>query len=265
LPLVLDSPHSGNTHPPDWHPAAPRATLETAWDAYVADLWATAPDHGATLMEAHFPRSFIDLNRARDDLDPAMLDGPWPGPLAPTSKSAVGMGVLRRLALPDVPVYAGTLPVPQVQAWLAAYYDPYHTRLAAELDALHARFGAVWHINCHSMKSRGNAMNDDPGAERPDFVVSDRDGTTADPAFTRWAADALTTLGYRATVNVPYKGAELIARHSDPARNRHSIQIEINRRLYMDEAARTPNGGFAALKQALDAFLVQAARYIRAA
>ncbi|MEJ1974689.1 MAG: N-formylglutamate amidohydrolase [Acetobacteraceae bacterium] len=73
--------------------------------------------------------------------------------------------------------------------------------------------------------------------------------------FTRWAADALTALGYRATVNTPYKGAELIVRHGDPARNRHSIQIEINRRLYMDEASRTPNAGFGALKQALDAFL----------
>ena len=265
LPLVLDSPHSGNTWPEGWHPVAPRAALESGWDAFVNELLASAPFHGASLLEAHFPRMFVDLNRGRLDIDPAMLDGPWPIELVPTERSAKGFGLLRRLALTGVPVYDRPLPVTQVEGWLAAFYDPYHDALAAELDALQGRFGQVWFVDCHSMKSRGNAMNDDPGRPRPDFVVSDRDGTSADPEFTRFAAEVLAAAGFKVSVNDPYKGAELIQRHSDPAGGRHGIQIEINRALYMNEEERTKGPDFAAITAVLDGFVTQLTRFVRSA
>lgn len=255
VPLVLDSPHSGNSWPEDWHPVAPAAALESAWDAFVAELFGSALSLGAVLIEAHFPRTFIDLNRSRLDIDPAMLDGSWPGELVPSAKSARGFGLLRRLALPEVPVYAGLLPVPQVMGWVERYYDPYHAALAKVLEELHAEFGQVWHVDCHSMKSTGNAMNDDPGRARPDFVVSDLDGATADPQTTRFAAETLRELGFTVAVNTPYKGAELISRHSDPAGGRHSIQIEINRALYLDEIARTKSADFAAIQRVLGTFV----------
>ena len=265
LPLLLDSPHSGNTWPQGWHPAAPRAAVESGWDAFVADLFKTAPNHGASLLEAHFPRMFIDLNRSRLDIDAEMLDGPWPVPPVPTTYSARGFGLLRRLALPGVPVYGAPLPVAEVGGWLSAYYDPYHDAIAAELDGLQARFGQAWFVDCHSMKSRGNAMNDDPGRPRPDFVVSDRDGTTADPAFTRFAAETLTSCGFKVLVNDPYKGAELIQRHTDPAGGRHGIQLEINRALYLNEADCTKSPDFAALATVLDGFVAQLAGFVRSA
>ena len=243
----------------------PATRLETSWDAYVAELFGSATSHGATLIEAHFPRAFIDLNRGRMDMDPAMLDGPWPGELLPTDKSAKGFGLLRRLALPDVPVYGGLLPVAQVQGWIARYYDPYHAALADQLDGLNAEFGQSWHLDCHSMKSRGNAMNDDAGKPRPDFVVSDLDGVTSDPQSTRFVADTLRDLGFNVTVNTPYKGAELIRRHSDPAGGRHSIQIEVNRALYMDETSRLRGSDFASIQAVLDGFLARFTGFIRSA
>ena len=265
LPLLLDSPHSGNTWPDDWRPVAPRAVLESGWDAFVNELFRQAPTRGAALLEAHFPRMFIDLNRGRLDIDPEMVEGDWPVPLVPTERSAKGFGLLRRQALPGVPVYGAKLPVAQVEAWLTAYYDPYHDALAAELDALQGRFGQVWFVDCHSMKSRGNAMNDDPGRPRPDFVVSDRDGTSADPEFTRFAAEALRSAGFKVGVNDPYKGAELILRHTDPAGGRHGIQIEINRALYMNEAERTKGQDFTAIATVLDRFVAQLAGFVRSA
>ena len=263
LPLVLDSPHSGNTWPADWRPVAPVDALESGWDAFVAELFGSAPARGVTLIEAHFPRMFVDLNRGRLDIDPVMLDGAWPVPLAPTDKSAKGFGLLRRFALPGVPVYDAALPVAQVEAWLATYYDPYHDALAAQLDAMQERFGQVWHVDCHSMKSRGNAMNDDPGQTRPDFVISDHDGATADPEFTRFAAETLRQAGFAVGVNVPYKGAEIILRHSDPAGGRHSIQIEINRALYMNEADRTKSADFGAIAMVLDGFVTRLGDFVR--
>ncbi|MNS80932.1 N-formylglutamate amidohydrolase [compost metagenome] len=173
------------------------------------------------------------------------------------------MGVLRLLALPGVHVYAVPLSPGTAEHLLKTYYDPYHAALAGLLATHHARFGAVWHIDCHSMKSRGNAMNIDNGAERPDFVVSNRDGATCSADFVEEVAQCLRGFGYRVGINWPYKGAELITANADPVRGRHNLQIEINRALYLDEAKFSPHAGYEALRNHLDQLLACVAAYIR--
>jgi N-formylglutamate deformylase len=244
LPLVFDSPHSGTDVPPHVQPAAPREALMTGSDLFVDRLYGAAPRHGCALIAANFPRWMIDPNRAPDDLDVELIEGTWPGPVNPGRKTLQGMGVIRRYALPDMPVYGRKLTVAEIQRLFREHYDPYHAAVKGELDECYARFGAVWHVDCHSMKSRGNAMNDDPGRERPDVVIGDLEGRSADPAFVACAADTLRGMGYRVNINDPYKGAQLIRAYSDPARQRHSIQIEVNRALYMDEERFEPHQGF---------------------
>ena len=78
LPLVLDSPHSGSDYPDDFAYCCPLPVLRRAEDAYVDELYEVAPALGATLIGALFPRSYLDPNRAPDDLDPGMLAGPLP-------------------------------------------------------------------------------------------------------------------------------------------------------------------------------------------
>ncbi|MFP5380119.1 MAG: N-formylglutamate amidohydrolase [Vicinamibacteria bacterium] len=262
--LVVDSPHSGMDWPDDFHPGAPRDAILTTWDAWVDELWAGAVDAGATLVAARFPRAYVDANRAADDLDPALLADPWPTPLAPTDYSRRGMGLVRRLALPGIPMYDAPLPAAAVRARLDAYYLPYRAAVARAVDRQQAARGVVWHLNVHSMKSRGNAMNVDAGAARPDFVVSDRDGTTADPSHTAWVAGWLAGHGYRVQVNDPYRGGDLVRTFGAPSEGRHSIQIEINRALYMDEAACTRHGGFAALAATLTTLARDLAEHIAA-
>jgi N-formylglutamate deformylase len=98
--------------------------------------------------------------------------------------------------------------------------------------------GGVLHINWHSMKSAGNAMTPDgPGARRPDFVVSDVRGTSADPRVTEAIVRSLRELGYSVAVNDPYIGGTIVQRIGDPRRGVHSVQVEINRALYLDEGA----------------------------
>lgn len=235
VPLLLDSPHSGSDLPADWAPISTYEQRATAWDAYVDELFGDGPEHGAALLRAHFPRTFIDLNRARDDVDPEMIEGELPFVPNPTRKSAVGMGVLRRFTLPGIGTYGGKLPAAQVSDWLQQYYDPYHLVLRQRIEALHSQFRRVRHIDCHSMKSVGNAMNDDAGQARPDFVVSDRDGKTSAPAFTEFVAQCFIDLGYSAQINAPYKGAHLIAAYGEPDRDIYSVQIEVKRGIYMDE------------------------------
>ncbi len=259
--LLVDSPHSGMEWPSDFVPAASREAIASTWDAFVDELWSGAPAAGATLLAARFPRAYVDANRAADDIDPDLLAEPWPGPLAPTSYSARGMGLIRRSALPGVPMYDRRLRVDEVAHRIATYYAPYRDALTTELDALRARFGTVWHINAHSMKSRGNAMNVDAGAGRPDVVVSDRHGTTADPLHTRWVAEWFRRAGLNTQVNDPYQGGDIVARAGAPAEGRHSIQVEFNRALYMDEAAVIRGAHFTELQERCTAFLRDLADY----
>ena len=264
LPIVFDSPHSGITLPDDFGTIVPREAILTSWDAFVDELWAGIPARGGVLIGARFPRAYIDPNRAITDIDAELLAEPWPEPLAPEPYTQRGMGLIRRYALPGVPLYDRKLSVDEVRHRIDAYYRPYRAALAQAAEAAYAQHGALWHVDCHSMKSRGNEMNVDSGEARPDFVISDRRGTTSDPAFTRWVADHFAAAGYRVQINEPYQGGDLLRAVSDPARNRHSIQIELNRALYMDEAAFTKHAGFDTLKRDLDAFADALAAWVRA-
>src|SRR5690606_40916294 len=96
-----------------------------------------------------------------------------------------------------------------------------------------------------------------------DFVLGDRDGTTCEPAFVALIEDTLRGQGYTVARNDPYKGVALIARIGQPAMRRHSLQIEIRRPVYMDEATREPNGGLAALRDELSALTREIAVYGR--
>lgn len=262
--LVFDSPHSWRSPPMGVRVAAPEAALLTSWDAFVDELFGHAPAAGATLISARFPRWLIDVNRARDDIDVGMIQGTWPLQAHPTHKSRVGMGVLRRYALPGVSVHEAAIPVLTVQNWLNDFYDPYHHELRHHLDAAHRAHSAVWHVNCHSMKSVGNAMNADNGARRVDFVISNNDGKTSSSDFLHTVADLLKVRGFSVGINDPYKGAHLIDAYSDPAMNRHSIQIEVNRSLYMNEKEFEKNDHFCSLQTTLSSVIDELSAYVRA-
>lgn len=261
LPVVVDSPHSGVVDPPDFTHVCPRRLLRDAEDVDVDALVADAPDHGAALLCALFPRSYIDVNRAVDDLDENLIEGEWPGGLAGSDRSRQGMGLIRRSCRPGVPMYDRRLSVAEVQARIDGYYMPYHATLAEMLDAAHARWGKVWYLDCHSMPSVAPLLGG--GAERgpADFVLGDRDGTTCDPDFTAFLAETLRGMGYAVRVNDPYKGVELVRRHGRPAEGRHAVQIEVNRGLYIDERTLERHDGFDAVRNAMGRLIAAACAY----
>ncbi|MDO5648794.1 N-formylglutamate amidohydrolase [Paracoccus sp. (in: a-proteobacteria)] len=265
IPLVLDSPHSGTDYPDDFGHIADPTRLRWAEDTHVHDLWRGALDHGAVLLHAHFPRSYIDANRAETDMDPAAVDGTPMVTLAPGDKSRLGIGLCWTRVPPDgTPMYAGPLPAQALDHRITRCHRPYHAALQALTDAAHDRWGQVWHIDCHSMQDRASAMsNQAQGTPRPDFVIGDRDGTSCDPALTALVRDVLASRGYSVSVNDPYKGVELVRRHGHPARGRHSIQIEVNRRLYMSETDRQPNDGYPDIRDSFTALSAEIARFIK--
>jgi N-formylglutamate deformylase len=221
VPLICDSPHSGVQYPDDFGHVVPFDQLRGAEDTDVHELWQALPSVGATLLAANFPRAYIDPNRDIDDIDPEMLAEPWPTPLRPSEKTRLGIGLIWRDAGKSGkwPIYARKLPVAEVQRRIATYHAPYHAAMREQIEAAHARFGAVWHLNLHSMPADSyeglQIESDHPLA---DFVLGDRDGSTAAPEFTALVAEALRRRGFSVALNDPFKGVALIARHGQAAR-----------------------------------------------
>ena len=250
--IVLDSPHSGTYYPGDFDTVCDFQKLRTAEDTFVDELYDFAPSLGVALVAAHFPRSYLDANRHYGELDVSMLGAPWPGELADSPKVALGKGLIWRCMDDGTQLYSRKLSVAEVQARIERCWQPYHAAVKAAIDAAHALHGHVLHINCHSMPSESGAFGTGyAGEKHPDFVVGDRDGTTAHPALSAALMAHLQSMGYSTALNHPYKGVELVKRYSAPSAGRHSIQLEINRRLYMDEERLEKSAGYEQLKKAL--------------
>jgi N-formylglutamate amidohydrolase len=260
-PLVLDSPHSGFTFPADFDAAVSEFDLRDGEDCFVDDLWMPATERGVSLLAARYPRTYIDPNRHRGDVDLELLEnGRWPHEYVPSGKSRLGKALIWRTLDDGRPIYARKLKADEVMRRIEGYHAPYHRAIVDLLDRAHERHGEFFHINCHSMPAVGGKQGEGgAGIARADFVLGDRDHTTCDPAFTEFVRTTLAGFGYDVKVNDPYKGVELVRAYSDPRRGRHSLQIEVNKRLYMNEATRTRHAGFAVLQahllQLVDALL----------
>ena len=252
--LLYDSPHSGRHYPEDFATKATGADLRRGEDAYVDKLLHGASDSGACVLEAIYPRWYIDVNREETDIDASLLSEPWPGPLEPTDKSARGLGLIRRYVVPGVEVNSRLLSVNEVRDRIDRVYRPYHIALARLVSEVREAHGAVWHINWHSMKSIGNAMTPDGAVRRPDFIVSDLRGRSATPKLTEWIVAWLRNAGYSVAVNDPYQGGTILQRTGAPDRGIHSVQIEINRALYLDELRVKKTEAFDELATTLQTF-----------
>jgi N-formylglutamate deformylase len=241
----------------------PEPLLLRGRDAYIDELYRAAPAQGAALLAARFCRVYIDPNRAPEDLDVAMLEGAWPHPVVASPKAGRGVGLIWSLLEGRHAIYDRKLTLAEVEARIEGYWRPYHVALERLLEAAHARHGAVWHIDCHSMPSQGDPTTEDGPVARPEIVLGDRDGTTCDPALTRRVADVFRSLGYEVVLNWPYKGVELVRRYSDPAQGRHSLQIEINRALYCDEESFERSAGFEKVRSDVTTLIAELADFAR--
>lgn len=263
IPLICDSPHSGCTYPADFQTVLPVSVLRWAEDAYVDALWSAVPQHGGTLLCAEFPRSYVDVNREVDDIDPNILAEPWTSEVHPTEKSRLGYGLFWH-SVNGQPMYDHKLWVGELENRISTYYEPYLNALWRQIDSAVERFGVAWHLNLHSMPSNSYAaLEQDTGKQLADFVLGDRDGTTCDPTLTGIIEDYLVDRGYTVARNDPFKGVALVARVGRPAEHRHSLQIEINRKLYMDEHTFERTEGFDGLKRDLDGLTAHLKDFIK--
>jgi N-formylglutamate amidohydrolase len=260
VPLVLDSPHSGNQFPADFDAIVSETELREGEDSFVDDLYQPATALGVPLLAARFPRTYLDPNRHRGDVDLELLADAWPHEYVPSGKARIGKALVWRTLDDGRPIYGRRLRADEVVRRIERMHAPYHAALLGLIESTHRRFGVSYHINCHSMNAvSGRMAEGDPGKARADFVLGDRDGTSCAPEFTEFVRRMLAGFGYDVRVNDPYKGVELVKAYSRPACGRHSLQIEINKRLYMEDGTFARNAGYATLR----AHLLQLVEAIR--
>lgn len=264
VPLVFDSPHSGRQYPADFAYACSWERLRRAEDTDVDDLYGFAPALGATLVAAEFPRSYLDPNRRVEDVDTSIIEGRWPRAIDHSPKTASGIGLIWRVLDDNSPIYARKLSVAEVERRIAQCHAPYWAALTTAVEAAYAAHGRVVHINCHSMPEVAGPISwVKPGTRFADVVLGDRDGSTCSPDFTRLLTEAFRAEGLSVAVNDPYKGVELVKQFGRPFENRHSIQIELNRKLYMNEATRERNENYKKLRELLQRVMEQVAAFAR--
>ena len=254
-PIVMASPHSGREYPAAFL-AASRLTLaqlRLAEDAYVDELLDGVD--GVPVLRARHGRAFLDLNRAENELDPAMFDAPLPQPPRISDRVNAGLGVLPRVAALGMNIYRHKLDPGEAALRVAALHRPWHARIAELLARARARHGYAILIDCHSMPQPGGHLP-------PQIVLGDRHGNSADAGLVALIEQHFTAAGWRVGRNTPYAGGHTTEFHGAAATGIHAVQIEIDRGLYMDPQRMARHGGFAvvaARMAALARLLVTAA------
>ncbi|RYI30862.1 MAG: N-formylglutamate amidohydrolase, partial [Acetobacteraceae bacterium] len=233
--VIFASPHSGRDYPAEFLAQAvlDRRAIRSSEDAFVDDLFGMAPDLGAPLLAARAPRAFIDLNRAADELDPAVIDGIARAPHNPRISS--GLGVIPRVVAGGRSIYRGKLGLNEVEGRLRRFWHPYHQALALLVEETRAAFGEAVLIDCHSMPHEAIEAHTRPGQPRPEVVLGDRYGATAGREVMERVEAAFSAAGLRVGRNAPFAGAYVAQAYGRPSRGVHVVQVEIDRALYMDE------------------------------
>ena len=266
-PFIFASPHSGRRYPPELLRMSrlDRHALRQSEDSYVDLLFASAPQFGAPLLRALFPRAWVDVNRARDELDQRMFADPLPSNADMRStRVRAGLGVIPRIVADGQDIYDRKLKFFEARRRLADCYDTYHRELGGLIDQSLARFGCAVLIDCHSMPSAGALPFREN--ERPlDIVLGDRFGASCSGAITAAAETTLAGLGYQVSRNAPYAGGHVAAAYGRPLEGVHVLQIEINRALYLDERRIARTEGFERLKDNLKVLMGEFARFSPAA
>jgi N-formylglutamate amidohydrolase len=234
-PFIFNSPHSGRTYPAAFLQSSRLSglSLRRSEDAYVDLLLAGVVNLGGTLMHAHFPRAYLDLNREPYELDPSLFSGRLPD-FANTHSLRVigGLGTIARFVNEQEEIYHCQLPVSAALERIERLYKPYHETLAKLLEEARQQFGYAVLIDVHSMPSY---QGDRGNLQKADFVLGDRFGTSCPREMVRAIERYFSDLGYVVTLNKPYAGGYITEQYGDPNKGMHALQIEINRALYMDE------------------------------
>ena len=219
-------------------------TLETLEDRLVDQLVWRATAAGTTAFVALTPRAEIDLNRDEREIDPVLVAPPLPASqIVQSARARGGIGLIPSRIAGAGAIWRQRISRGELDRRIGEIHRPYHEALGAALIAARERFGAAILLDCHSMPPRG-AQAAATGEQAASVVFGDRHGTTISPDLLAAAVAGAQALGYRTACNAPYAGGYVASRHGRPQADIHSLQIELDRSIYLDVELRDPGPGF---------------------
>ncbi|SOC14045.1 N-formylglutamate amidohydrolase [Rhodobacter maris] len=257
--VIFASPHSGRFYPPDFVAASQLdlLRLRSSEDAFVDQLLGAVPEQGATLIEALYPRAYVDLNRGDDELDPALIEGLARG--SGGSRATMGLGVIPRVVAGGREIFRGRIPRTAAEGRLERIWRPYHAELQALMQARRAQFGRALLFDVHSMPSEATT----PRSRISEIVLGDRFGTSARAETMARAEAAFRRAGFSVARNTPFAGAYIVGRYGRPTAGLEVVQVEISRALYMDEERVEPLPHFELFAHLIGAVTAELADLVR--
>lgn len=257
--VVFASPHSGRDYAASFlrQSVLNRHVIRSSEDAFVDQLFESASEYGAPLLKALAPRAFVDLNRAREELDPALIEGA--ARQAHNPRVASGLGVIPRVVANGRAIYRGKITMQEAQDRIEDYWVPYHAKLQSLLDRAFDRHGQAVLIDCHSMPHEAIDGVVRSGMLRPDVVLGDRFGAAASGDVMDRVEAAFVAQGFKVVRNTPFAGAYVTQTYGRPSQGQHAVQVELDRALYMDERTVKPNAQFEDVRRALKAVVAELA------
>jgi len=258
--VVFASPHSGRDYPAHFmrQSVLDERAIRSSEDAFVDRLFEDAPQFGAPFLHARAPRAFVDLNRSPDELDPALIDGAKRQ--VHNARVASGLGVVPQVVANGRSIYTGKLPMSEAKRRIDTYWHPYHEALQSLLSNARRQFGAAILIDCHSMPHEAIETAPRLSGKRPEIVLGDRFGASADTDVVDRIEAAFASAGLVVVRNTPFAGAYITQAYGRPSRQQHAIQIEIDRSVYMDERRIAPSANFGPFQTLLRGVIADIAR-----
>lgn len=242
-PLVVSVPHSGLVVPEERHELMrlPRATFLRDVDYEIQQMWQSpCRDLGVPFIRTVVHRYAIDLNRRLDQVDASMIQG-HPRPVDSEKSGLFWTHSTQQESLAPGEDSFRALEPKVAKALIEIVWRPYYQWIQQALLAAKAQFGFAILVDGHSMPSRGSAFHSDPAAHRADIVPGNLHGKSCHPLITQKSIEIAQQLKYSVLPNQPYSGGGITQHFAKLAPDIHALQIEVNRKLYMDEQSKELN------------------------
>ena len=237
---LITSPHSGHYYPRDFivKSKLDSQQLRLSEDMHIDALLEDVPKAGASLLTATYPRAYVDLNREPYELDASMFSDPLPNFVNKDSTRVLGgLGTIAKNVTERLEIYDRPLEFSEAEQRIEKIYFPFHSCLKQQLEMARDYWGAAYLFDVHSMPS--NAVRKFKGGKSGsiDFVLGNCHGRSCDADYYDLVYNFLTDAGYYVEKNKPYAGGYITEHYGKPSEGFHTLQLEVNRKLYMNETS----------------------------
>ncbi len=232
-PVLITVPHSGSFYPELFkkHIKLDLDKIRKIEDYQSDKILKLIKKESVDILIAKCSRAVVDLNRSRKSIDNDMfneivlID-------QPDEKKMIsyGLGVFPKI-ISNKLIFKTKLPASYSRKLLEEYYDPFHKVLSNQLEFLLKKFGFCFHFDLHTMPSKALKHF----KVKPDIVLGNNFGNSSCENLVNYIKNSFEKFGLKVEINNPYAGGFITRKYGNPLVGIETVQIEINRSLYMDE------------------------------